>query len=136
MKTKTIRRILRGKTDEWLETIEDESVRRLATDNTIITGGCIASMLLREHVNDYDVYFRTYETACAVAGYYVAKFLEDPPPRFLNSSKGLQINVVRDDSFGRVKITVKSAGVVGESSENNYQYFEQVSNPSRAEEFV
>jgi hypothetical protein len=36
---------------------EDEQVRKLALENTIVTGGSIASMLLNEKVNDFDIYF-------------------------------------------------------------------------------
>ena len=52
MKAKTIKAVLRKKIDAWLASIEDESVRTLARKNTIVTGGCIASMLLKEKVND------------------------------------------------------------------------------------
>ncbi|MCW3062424.1 MAG: hypothetical protein JWQ02_4245, partial [Capsulimonas sp.] len=81
MKTKTINIVLCRKFDAWLASIEDEAVRDLAARNTIITGGCIASMLLKEPVNDYDLYFRNSETALAVATYYVSQFLKNPPSR-------------------------------------------------------
>jgi len=45
MKAKTIKKVLRAKIDQWLETIEDEAVRGLAAKNTIVTGGAIVSML-------------------------------------------------------------------------------------------
>lgn len=73
MKKKTIKKTIQAKVDGWLATIQDENVRQLAKDNTIVTGGCIASMLLREKVNDYDIYFRNRETAEAVARYYVER---------------------------------------------------------------
>ena len=71
MKAKTIKAVLRKNTSEWLETIDNPSIRKVAGENAIITGGCIASMLLRETVNDFDVYFRTREATEAVAHYYV-----------------------------------------------------------------
>ena len=74
MKAKTIKKVLRAKVDEWLASIEDEEVRSAATLSTIITGGAIASMLVNEPVNDYDIYFRDQETARNVAEYYVARF--------------------------------------------------------------
>jgi len=132
MKAKTIRRILAKKINEWTETIEDPDVRLLAKRNTIVTGGCIASMLLRERVNDYDLYFRNHETVKALADYYVKKFLENPSPRFQN--KSLKIYV--EDENKRVKVIVKSAGIVGENTENNYNYFEQDPNPNNAEDFI
>lgn len=74
MKAKTIKKIIRAKVDQWLSSIEDDGVRSMASKNTIVTGGSIASMLLNEHVNDYDLYFRDMATAEAVASYYVKKF--------------------------------------------------------------
>lgn len=74
MKTKTIKKAIIGKMNKWWASIEDEAVRKIATENTIVTGGCIASMLLREDVNDFDVYLRTKEAVVALANYYVAKF--------------------------------------------------------------
>lgn len=71
MKKKTINAVINKKFDEWLSSITDESVRSLVENNSIVTGGCIASMLLKEPVNDFDVYFATKETVKAVAEYYV-----------------------------------------------------------------
>ena len=61
MKHKTIKAVIGKKFNEWIESIKDEAVRELAKKNSFITGGCIASMLLREKVNDYDVYFTNDE---------------------------------------------------------------------------
>lgn len=74
MKKKTIKAALRKKIDEWLKSIGDEAVRVAAEKGTIVTGGAIASMLLNEPVNDYDLYFRDFETAKKVAEYYIEKF--------------------------------------------------------------
>ena len=77
MKAKTIKAVIAKKMKQWWDSIEDESVRKLAEKNTIVTGGCIASMLLKEKVNDFDVYFRTKEATEAVAQYYVDKFCDE-----------------------------------------------------------
>lgn len=73
MKTKTINAIITKKINEWLESIEDEKLRVDIERNIIVTGGCIASMLLREKVNDYDIYFRDRELADQVYKYYKGK---------------------------------------------------------------
>lgn len=138
MKAKTIKSVLRNKHKAWLASIDDEAVRALAAEGTIITGGCIASMLLRERVNDYDLYFRNRETVLAVAGYYVRKFLENPPAKFkdnpthkveiyLADGYGHKIegNFIPTDERGhRIKVVVKSAGIAGEQGSDDYQYFE------------
>lgn len=121
MKAKTINIVLCRKLDAWLASIEDEAVREMAKHNTIITGGCIASMLLGEEVNDFDLYFRNKATAAAVAGYYVDKFKANPPPRF---ATGNTVDIYVDTDGDRVKIVVKSAGIASEEAQSDYQYFE------------
>lgn len=121
MKAKTINIVLCRKFDAWLASIDDEAVRKAAAHNTIITGGCIASMLLGEKVNDFDIYFRDKATAAAVANYYVAKFKANPPPRF---ASGEAVDIYVDTETDRVKIVVKSAGIASEDAQDDYQYFE------------
>lgn len=120
MKAKTIKAILRKKVDDWLSSIEDDAVRMLAEKNAIVTGGAIASMLLKEPVNDYDLYFRNKETAVAVAKYYVSRF---KPAK----QRGIECAVWVDDAGddGRIRIVVKSAGIASEEgTEKPYEYFE------------
>ena len=47
--------------------------------NTVITGGCIASMINNEKISDFDVYFTNQKTVLKVAKYYIAKFKEANP---------------------------------------------------------
>lgn len=74
MKSKTIKAILSKKFNEWVATIEDEKVKILVKENSIITGGSIVSLLTNEKPNDYDVYFTNKETVKAVSEYYVKKW--------------------------------------------------------------
>ena len=119
MKGKTIKRALQAKVGEWLDTIEDDRVRELAKKNTIVTGGAIASMLLNEPVNDYDIYFKNRETTLAVAKYYVSRFAP-------KSRKGVPTKIfVDDEQSDRVSIKITSAGIASENgAENQYEYFE------------
>lgn len=112
MKIKTIKKTLRAKFDEFLDTITDEKVKALVAQNTIITGGCIASMLLREDVNDFDCYFRNKETASAVAKYYVSQFNEDNKHREDKKSqrKGF---VDKDDE---IRSMLKAKGLEADAS--------------------
>jgi hypothetical protein len=122
MKAKTIKALLREKIDEWIKSIKDEKLQKEVHDNCIITGGAIASMLLREDVNDYDVYFTNKETAKKVAEYYVELFLKNPPSAFKNGDEVIPISVKEDED--RIKIVVQSQGVASEDGTNEYQYFE------------
>ena len=125
MKTKTISAILNGKFKKWLASISDPEVRALAEKNTIITGGSIASMLLDEKVNDYDLYFRDKQTTLAVAEYYVKEFARFPPPHFKRGDRDVKISVL--DSGDRIKIMIKSVGVVSaDGDRGEYQYFESL----------
>lgn len=118
MKAKTIKQVIRKKIDAWLETIDDEDLRKQVSENIIITGGCIASMLLNEPVNDFDIYFRNHDTTRKVADYYVKRF----QPK---SRKGIPCKIYVDDQDGRVRIIIKSAGIASEDgAEKDYKYFE------------
>lgn len=129
MKTKTIKAILSKVHKQFVESIEDERVRELVKKNSIITGGSIASMLMKEKVNDYDYYFTNKETVEAVAHYYVNKFNE------LNPDKKIKPSVVIEGD--RVRICIQSAGIVSEGNDDsNYQYFETVPDPTVAEAYV
>lgn len=72
MKTKTIKKVISKKIDAWIASIKDDKVRNACRRDIIVTGGSIASMLLKEKVNDFDVYFKTMETAKLVSEYYVS----------------------------------------------------------------
>src|SRR5690625_2766849 len=102
MKTKTIKSILSKVHNQLVESITDEKVKELVRKNSIITGGSIASMLLKEEVNDYDFYFTNKETTEAVAKYYVDQFNK------LNPDKNRKPQVVVEDD--RVRIRIGSAG--------------------------
>lgn len=148
MKAKTIKSNIRWKINDWIKSIEDEDIRKLAQKNVIVTGGSIVSMLTNEKVNDYDVYFRTVEAASAIANYYVARFKaerEDPAagievPIYVVTEKPEPSRENPDDVFGEpipakpgsVKIVVKSAGVAKEGHTEEYNYFE--SQPDEAGE--
>lgn len=118
MKTKTINTVITNKINDWIKSIEDEELRRRLQSNVIVTGGCIASMLLDEKVNDYDVYFRDKETTLAVAQYYVSKFKSQR-----TAGIGTPISAVEID--GRIRVVVKSAGIASEEgTDTPYDYFE------------
>jgi hypothetical protein len=123
MKAKTIKAVLAKKHAELVDSIDDEKVQKLVKKNSIITGGAIASMLLKEKVNDFDYYFTDKDTVVAVANYYVNKFKELNPnyKEKFNGKGDVWVDVKED----RVRIQIKSAGATSESQESDYQYFVQ-----------
>lgn len=133
MKAKTIKSAIRAKINKWLDSITDEGVRKLASENTIVTGGCIVSFLTQQKINDYDVYFRTKEAARAVAEYYVARFKNNPPPKFKDSGREVEIWV--EDKDDHLRVVVKSQGIASENGSDDYQYFEAQPD-EQGEEFI
>lgn len=144
MKAKWIRVHIARKMQAWVDTISDDKLRADLKDQIIVTGGCIASMLLSEKVNDFDVYFRTPEIARRVADYYVAQWNETRETKIkkLNEErKGpgrpsvfvpVTIEDRRPDDIEQAdspgfKLYVKSAGIISEQNDGeDYQYFESV----------
>jgi len=139
-KRKGIKKELDAKINDWLLTIDDENLVKLIEKNVIITGGSIASMLLGEKVNDYDVYFRNKETARATAEYYAKKFNEKHTEKTNNALpytpevREETITNIKGEEEERVIIFIKSAGIAAEE-QGEYSYFEQMSEDS-AIEFV
>lgn len=118
MKSKTINAVISKKMAEWFRSIEDAKVRELVEKNTIVTGGCIASMLLKETVNDFDVYFRDKKTCAAVAHYYANRFT-------MKRANGIECPVRVEVTEDRVKIVIQSAGIASENgTDKAYEYFE------------
>jgi len=111
MVNKIIKASLRKKMNSLLGTISSDIVREKVKKGTIITGGSIASMLLNEPINDFDLYFKDKETALSVAKYYVDIFNEKN--NRIGSEKAVVLCDADDPDIpcDRVKILVRSAGV-------------------------
>jgi hypothetical protein len=122
MKAKTIKKVIQDKMESWWETIEDLDLQEMVRKNTIVTGGCIASMLLKESISDFDIYFRDRETTRKVALYYVDRFKPV-------TSKGIQCLIRVDESKDdRIGVIIQSAGVASEEgTQKEYEYFEATS---------
>ena len=75
MKSKTIKNTISNKINDWLEHIDDDEIKKVIKNETIVTGGAIASMLLQENVNDFDIYFKSKSAVKKICQYY-QKLLE------------------------------------------------------------
>ena len=111
MNSKNIKKHLKNKINDWLESIDDSAVRKSLSNNIIVTGGAMVSLLTGEKVHDYDIYFRTKQATIDAANYYVSKWNSTHPD---SKQASVQVN---DD--GRVKVFIQSAGVVGEETEKD-----------------
>lgn len=116
MQDKTIKKKLDRKITEWLSTITDEKVRRLAKNNVIVTGGSIASMIMGDVIKDYDVYLRTKEATLAVAKYYAGVFGELNPNARKIEVKEVILKNIKGEEEDRVVNWVSSSGMVKDES--------------------
>ena len=133
---RTIKIAIRNKLTKMLATVKDPELVKRMEEDILVTGGAITSMLLGERVNDYDVYFKTKETAKAVAEYYVNHFNLEKEKRQQAAGTPkddvLYIPNVREEERlniegtpeTRILIFMKSAGVAGEE-QDPYKYFEE-----------
>lgn len=109
MNTKTINKVISKKINDWISSIDNSDLAKKLKEDVIVTGGCIASLLLGDEVNDYDVYVKTKQTASDLAFYYADKF---------NNRNGKDYaKVVEEDD--RVKIVIRSSGVAADKDIQN-----------------
>jgi hypothetical protein len=130
MKSATIKLFLHKQLTNWINSIKDTRVRKLAEENTILCGGAITSLLSNEKLNDYDLYFRDKNTTLAIANYYVEQFNSLNGELKVKSTHSCNPIVeeitrknIKGESEDRVVIYMKSSGVASEGQEE-YQYFE------------
>lgn len=124
-KRKTIESTIKEKMAAWIKTLPEDMQKDVKKDY-IVTGGAIASMLLGELPNDYDVYFQTPDVALRVANHYISKLA--------TSDKVSRIEAKIVDG-NRVSILIKSAGILADNTNvEMYQYFETLS-PREMDEY-
>lgn len=70
MQTKSINHAIRTKVNEWIESINDTTLREDLKKSVLVSGGSIASLYLGESVNDYDIYIQERATLLALVKYY------------------------------------------------------------------
>jgi len=124
-KRKTIEKTIRAKINSWIKTLPEE-IRDKVRDDYIVTGGAIASMLMGELPNDYDVYFQTPDVALLVASHYVSQLTTT------DKVSRIEAKIVDNN---RVSILIKSAGIYEDGVDiDDYRYFEQLS-PEEMEKY-
>jgi hypothetical protein len=129
MKAKTIKQILIKKHEAWVKSIDSKELRAMARANTIITGGCIASLLLGEKVNDYDIYCTNKETAIALAEHYIGQFTKLNPDEIDYGHKVYVAYTAEDDRV-RLKFNTRQ---LRPAHEPGFQFDED---PNEKEEFA
>lgn len=116
-KKKTINKIIKSKTDNWLKSIDNEELRDEIRQNLICTGGAIASMLMGEEANDYDFYIQDRAVCRKLVEYYISTLPDNVKPDMTNVS-------ITDTDLG-IETKIRSAGIVSDGeTQENYEYFE------------
>lgn len=125
MKKRAINSKITHKMNKWIATLPEE-LRDSVKKDVIVTGGAIASMLLGEQVNDYDVYFKSKATVKAVTSHYLEQFRQAQVHKHgENVHYAMKLEELKDTlGRDRVRIKIQSAGVAGEESKALYEYFE------------
>jgi hypothetical protein len=77
MQIKTIRRNIDTKLNDWLSSIDNPELVEELRKNVLVSGGAIASMLLNENVNDYDIYINDIEVLINLCRYYTSDFSDE-----------------------------------------------------------
>lgn len=77
MQTKTIKKVITNKLNEWLESIDDADLRKQVRENILLSGGSITAMFLNIPVNDYDIYIKDMSVLVRLAKYYFGRDVLD-----------------------------------------------------------
>ncbi|HPS38548.1 MAG TPA: hypothetical protein PL124_03970 [Candidatus Cloacimonadota bacterium] len=133
---KVINSSLQKKFNSFVESITDPKVKNMVKENTIITGGCITSMLLGEKVNDYDLYFTNKETCVAVANYYIDKWNSKAGKHGKHPLGKSDIKVIWSEESSRVRIFISSSGVIGDLPVEDAEQPETTEESKEEEKYV
>lgn len=116
-KPKTIKKLLATKLDEWTDTLP-EDLQQAVRKDAMIMGGAINALLMGYPINDFDVYFKTHQTAKAIAEYYVDKMQADNSTNFqAEVSTDHEFVNIKGETETRVVIKIESRGVLAEETE-------------------
>jgi hypothetical protein len=77
MRENEIKKIISIKYNEWLSNIPNEKLKEEIRENTFVSGGSIASLLLDQPINDLDIFFTNPTTCQKTCEYYVNLFKEE-----------------------------------------------------------
>jgi len=111
MQDRTIKKRLAKKLSDWTDTINDRDLQKAIHRDVIVTGGSIASMAMGDPINDFDVYFRTRETAKKVAEYYVDEFIRtNGHDAGMFCVRDEEMENIKGETENRVVIFIQSSG--------------------------
>ena len=107
MQIKSIRKNIENKMNLWLNSITDDKLRTKVENNLLVSGGCITSLLLKEEVNDYDIYIKMQDVLYDLVVYYTQPYKNI---KVLDGrKKDLYLSELSDNEMGGVQyISIKN----------------------------
>jgi hypothetical protein len=113
MKAKQIEKLLHGVFSNFFESINNEEIKKILSENTFITGGCIPSMMMNEFVNDFDVYFEKQEDVNKVKKYYKSQIID--------KTKKFHVKLITDNAINlsdKIQLITRFTGMPEEVTKN------------------
>jgi hypothetical protein len=74
MQTKTIKKIITNKLNDWLNSIDDKLLAKDVKNSLVLSGGSITNLLLGQDVNDYDIYLQDMDVLLRLGEYYCKNY--------------------------------------------------------------
>lgn len=144
MNKKHINAQLCRKFDDFIRSIDNDEIKKIIANGTVITGGALVSLLENEEPHDYDLYFKDFTTCYKVANYFVDKWNElkkgstkkaelkiqkdFTDPKMESCNKWISFTDALDElerSYEpRIKVFISSAGVAGDEDEGDSDSYE------------
>lgn len=133
MQTKTIKKIITKKLEDWLLSINDEQLRKDVKDNLLLSGGSITCLFLNIQVNDYDIYIQDMDVLIRLAKYYCPNDVLDGRKReeylsyYVDEVDGepnmsRQYVLYKTLKENQVKLNIPSEGIRFELEESEEKY--------------
>lgn len=145
MQSKTIKKAIQSKLEQWLDTVTDQSLRDDLKNSVLVSGGCITSMYLDLPVSDYDVYIMDRSVLLRLVNYYTEPFKVTKGITVLDGTKKEQIikdllsHYPSDDTIDTI-ISAHSSAIRTLKEDQIKLYFEdknggiKVNEPKKGEE--
>ena len=120
MSRREVKRALSHKMIDWLNSIEDASLRRAVSKGLYVSGGAISSVMMGEKINDYDVYLSGKATARRLIEYYAktAGYERVTMENLVISSKVTSVEIV---ALNSIEIRHKPIITIDTDDSKDYQ---------------
>jgi hypothetical protein len=121
MKANTIKKVVNDKVLDWMSTLPLE-IQEYIGSKIVVTGGCIASMFLKEKVNDFDIYFKNIKAVLMISQHYCNKWIVDNEKQSSKVSSGIvpMLRLTLNGEMGEEKFSTLCKVFTHEAS--NFQY--------------